>query len=1533
MIALTKPLSLLWFILAFASPAWAVFPKPGDWKPLVPSPSPNYMNCVAYGDGLWVAVGDFGAIATSTDGVNWTHRESSAPKDWGVDQITGFEITSVAFGNGKWVACGEGGLVYTSSNGTEWSHHLAYEAEHNFFEEIVYAEGLWVMTGTYTGVLTSSDGDSWVQRSIDQANWIWALAYGNGQWVCVDTGGKLYSSTDAGSWRLQGTVPVDNNQWIEDIHHADGQWIAVSDKPSTTGSGKIFSSTDLESWTLREEVPLHKLLSVSHANGLWIACGGANGIADAIADSGYEGGVMLTSPDGITWTERPIARSTINWEVAHGNGRWLAASSSHGGLAYSDNGINWHSHQAHSIDTLPLILDADYHDGMWVASQTEGTILQSTDGKHWISRVLDDRELSDWFQVVHYSETFGKWYVGGDFGRLYTSDDGVVWERVSIGIRGVEGIAEGNGKILCVGRSWDVYESTNGMTWAEADHPQKGVAEGRYKAVSYQNGTWALCGSAGTVVYSTDDGDSWSKSTIPGGDRLNDIHFANGLWVACDRRGDIFSSTNLGSWTKASLPSRNHPRIGSNVDYIDSTWVFTGLTEWTDGHVFTSSDGKNWNLQPPTVYPGGAIEEIIKVDDDWYAFGRTMLGVGFVMSTTDFPAEDSTDRSLIFSDSASYTVTDTNEPEQFTSLPMAETLGGGEETLYVSFQIKRESGFGPLLDFTALQLSRSATHLPMKDDLGFGNGGPTTFYGIIVEPLHTSWPDTQIPLDNDTHTIIARIDYAAGTVSMVTDPQSASDIESARRHPAPTNPFSTIMLRAGHNDTSYTYSRIALGESAEAVLAFTEQASPGVPNSELDPINFREWEWKKPVLTSEDINDVAYGGGRYVAVTDHAHILWSDDGLAWQHALELPAPDGDLHSVAYGGGRWVAMGVGRDYTSTDGVHWEAIAGSEGRGILDVAVHSTRWVAVGDGVFTSRNGTVWEEVPNVTEAFLNGVDYGNGLWVIASTQGEIHSSPDGVTWTERRPAPTERDWIQRVRYLDGYWMLPGADRILTSRDGINWTSRIASDPDTVTQLYDVLKTADGKWQAVGWASTTTSDPENWPAMETPDSTVRSSVRGPDGRVIMVGEFGFLESLKEESTFVVGPGERTDTTADIVSAAYGNGIWLAASDSDRGGSHLWRSTTGGNYTNVRLPVAGMRVSSLSYGDGEFLVAGEQGAVRIFSSSDGLTWEEQSIAEFLPAALLDGHQAGGQSVFVGFGGNIYHRSSGSPEAFTSAATGTISHLNAVTFGNGTWVAVGLDGTIISTTSPESWEVQDLVPAIRKSFRDVFFANGLFVAVGDDSTIRTSIDGVTWEDPVAREGDVDFVAVTFHEARQQWYAADDSGNLFGSDDGSDWKYAVNLTDKGAAGMLYADGQLIVYGADGSIIAHGTPTIDSTPAPRLTGFEKWMETNNIADPMANVNGRTALESYVLATDLGTPSNRPDPFVNDELTAYLAIVRRDLEGILVEAEYSVDLVNWTDLSKATAQMELGADFAEQLWIVNKDPTGLGYFRLRIELVD
>jgi len=71
----------------------------------------NDLRSVAYGNGLFVAVGEDGAILTSPDGASWTQRTSG----------TSNRLRGVTYGNGLFVAVGDRGAILTSPDGVNWT--------------------------------------------------------------------------------------------------------------------------------------------------------------------------------------------------------------------------------------------------------------------------------------------------------------------------------------------------------------------------------------------------------------------------------------------------------------------------------------------------------------------------------------------------------------------------------------------------------------------------------------------------------------------------------------------------------------------------------------------------------------------------------------------------------------------------------------------------------------------------------------------------------------------------------------------------------------------------------------------------------------------------------------------------------------------------------------------------------------------------------------------------------------------------------------------------------------------------------------------------------------------------------------------------------------------------------------------------------------------------------------------------------------------------------------------------------------------
>jgi len=129
-----------------------------------------------------------------------------------------------------------------------------------------------------------------------------------------------------------------------------------------------------------------------------------------------------------------------------------------------------------------------------------------------------------------------------------------------------------------------------------------------------------------------------------------------------------------------------------------------------------------------------------------------------------------------------------------------------------------------------------------------------------------------------------------------------------------------------------------------------------------------------------------------------------------------------------------------------------------------------FVAVGEGgtILTSRDGVTWTQRTSGTSNDLYSVTYGNGLFVAVGAKGTILTSPDGVSWTARASGTDE--WLWGVAYGNSTFVaVGGGGAILTSPDGVTWTQRTSLEKsDLLSVVY-----GNGRFVAVGGGTILTS----------------------------------------------------------------------------------------------------------------------------------------------------------------------------------------------------------------------------------------------------------------------------------------------------------------------------------------------------------------------------------------------------------------------------------------------------------------------------
>jgi hypothetical protein len=252
--------------------------------------------------------------------------------------------------------------------------------------------------------------------------------------------------------------------------------------------------------------------------------------------------------------------------------------------------------------------------------------------------------------------------------------------------------------------------------------------------------------------------------------------------------------------------------------------------------------------------------------------------------------------------------------------------------------------------------------------------------------------------------------------------------------------------------------------------------------------------WVERYVGADTLNGVAYGAGLFVGVGQAAYS--SPDGIWWtQHVLN-PAPGNMLGGVAYGNGRFVAVEPNAynrpsgAYLSTNGISWQRVADLPGANvpvIQRIAFCGGTFLALGQEpnpaplsgnhwlVLDSTNGITWGRHSGPTNNgeiyYLNAAAFGNGSYVVvgsgpSNSQGLALISSDLVNWSAAPGFGGEG-----ITFGQGKFLAASADKIATSQDGAQWTTRLSG----LTGILHVVTFAADTFVAAGQTRLLLSSP--------------------------------------------------------------------------------------------------------------------------------------------------------------------------------------------------------------------------------------------------------------------------------------------------------------------------------------------------------------------------------------------------------------------------------------------------------------------------
>lgn len=262
--------------------------------------------------GLYIMVGQYGRFWTSPDGITWTYR--AAHPD-------GPMLNGVAWSEalGRFVLVGDSGKIATSDNGTTLTARTSGTTDN--LSDVAWSEDLGIFVATRSsgglGYLTSPDGITWTARALGPGS--------------------------------------------QDPQHAVC-WAPTLGKFISVGGIYARSSSDGITWTQAGRIDNSGGLATFKAVG-WIAGLGILVAADMA-------GLIYTSPDAATWTQRVDTGSGDAYSVVWSQALELAAVGSTDGVWISNDGITWArglSSSAHAV--AAAVLNSPPFAPTWVTPQ------------------------------------------------------------------------------------------------------------------------------------------------------------------------------------------------------------------------------------------------------------------------------------------------------------------------------------------------------------------------------------------------------------------------------------------------------------------------------------------------------------------------------------------------------------------------------------------------------------------------------------------------------------------------------------------------------------------------------------------------------------------------------------------------------------------------------------------------------------------------------------------------------------------------------------------------------------------------------------------------------------------------------------------------------------------------------------------------------------------------------------------------------------------------------------------------------------
>ncbi|HEY5537007.1 MAG TPA: T9SS type A sorting domain-containing protein [Ignavibacteria bacterium] len=455
-------------------------------------------------------VSSYGVWYTSNNGTNWI-----------ATSLNNIPITSLTYNN-AYLFAGynpespyfEGGIYVSSNEGANWSLKFSYSTN------ALTSTGNYVFAGCSSsnrGVFYSTNyGQNWIQTSLNNKTIL--TLYSQDSYIFAGTSGEIYVSSDYGQTWLQ-TISLILN-WDDVISFLkDGNHVYAG----VRHLGIYHSSNNGLNWT--------KYLNANESVESFYKFN--NNLFSGNHEVEGDGGVFISTNNGVSFNQLSIRRRTITGFSSSGNTLYVCDYSANGGtygLAYSstDMGNNWQTIFQNNNYRLTCI--NAYNNNIYIGCMDGGGLWKSSNnGNNWSRTSIDSI-------YVYGIEVFGNRVIAGCAGGVWVStNNGDNWHQSSLNSGSIRALSSNGTNLYALTTHGVCYSTNQGENWVQST-----LDTGNYYKIHSYN-RYVLVGGLYGLVFSQDYGNTWTncsqnlsgvyiRSVFISNDFVYAGAYQNGLW-------------------------------------------------------------------------------------------------------------------------------------------------------------------------------------------------------------------------------------------------------------------------------------------------------------------------------------------------------------------------------------------------------------------------------------------------------------------------------------------------------------------------------------------------------------------------------------------------------------------------------------------------------------------------------------------------------------------------------------------------------------------------------------------------------------------------------------------------------------------------------------------------------------------------------------------------------------------------------------------------------------------------------------------